>query len=210
VDGRATPYDIFARALLATTACVATAACANGAARSRGGGDEWGDLQLHARPNVAAARELDREGVQRFREARYADAVRYFRAAYRLGGPSSELWNVARSRERLDDAEGACEAIDEYLTAQDLSPQDRAEAEREARSLRARVSVLTVTTTPAGAFVSVDGAQVAGSTPVSTEVPPGPHTIAVRRDGNAAETRRLEARFGRAIIVSLDLGNAHK
>jgi outer membrane receptor for ferrienterochelin and colicins len=204
VYGRTTPYEILMAALFAMTA-----ACTNGAARSRGPADE-ADVQPRALPNVTAARELDQGGVRMFREARYADAIRYFRAAYRLGGPSSELWNVARSRERLDDPEGACVAIDEYLAQHDLSPQDRAEAEREARALKSRTSVLTVTTTPTGAFVTIDGAQVAGPTPVSVEVPPGAHTIVVRRDGNASETRTLQARFGRAIIVSLDLASARK
>jgi hypothetical protein len=207
VDGRPTQREIFVTVLLAMAGSVATASCAS---HCPGGADEAQEVQLLARPNVAAARQLDQEGVKSFREARYADAIRYFRAAYRLGGPSSELWNVARSREKLDDAEGACVTIDEYLARRDLSPQDRAEADREARSLRARVSVFTLTTTPAGAFVSVDGVQVNGSTPVSVEIPPGPHTIVVRRDGNAAETRRIEARFGRALIVSLDLAGSHK
>ena len=209
MDGRETPGALVT-ALLAAIVCVATAACASGAGHSRGAADELGEVQLSAHPNVAAARQLDQEGVQRFRDGRYADAIRYFEAAYRLGGPSSELWNVARSRERLDDAEGACLTIDAYLARPDLSPQDRADAEREARALRTRTSALSVTTFPAGAFVTIDRTQVAGPTPISVEVPAGPHTIVVRRDGNVSETRRFEARFGRAIIVSLDLGGARK
>src|ERR1700744_293062 len=58
-------------------------------------------------PTVDAARELDQQGVRSFRAGRYADAIDYFRAAYRLGGPSSELWNIVRCREGMDDAEGA-------------------------------------------------------------------------------------------------------
>jgi hypothetical protein len=159
---------------------------------------------------VAGARELDRAGVQSFRDGRYADAVRYFQTAYRLGGPSSELWNIARAREKIDDLEGADAALREYLEQHDLSAQDRAEAEREARALRARPSVLTVTTMPAGAVVLIDGRQTAGPTPVSLEVAPGRHSIAIRREGYAAETREFEARFGRALIVSLDLARAPK
>jgi hypothetical protein len=197
-----------ARACVATAACLATAACASRPARvpaGAGAADESEWVNSRARANVAAARELDREGVRSFREGRYADAIRYFRTAYRLGGPSSELWNVARTRERLDDPEGAVGAIEQYLAQRDLSAPDRAEAEREARGLRARPSVLTVTTTPPGAVVTVDGKPAAGPTPLSVEIPAGPHTIGVRHDGYAAESRPLEARFGRAVIVSLDL-----
>jgi hypothetical protein len=168
------------------------------------------DLEARARPNVDSARELDQEGVRAFREGRYADAIRYFRSAYRLGGPSSELWNIARSHERLDDAEGAVAAIEEYLALRDLSAQDRAEAERELRALRSRASTLTVTTTPPGAIVTVDGKQTVGSTPLSVEVAAGAHTIAIRRDGFVPQTRPLEARLGRAVIVSLDLERTSK
>jgi hypothetical protein len=200
-------------ALLAAPVCLATVACSLGGTRLRatyGPGDEHEWIPPGAHPNVGGARELDREGVRSFREGRFSDAIDYFRAAYRLGGPSSELWNIVRSRERLDDPEGACAAIGEYLAQRDLSPQDRAEAEREARTLRARPSVLTVTTTPVGAAVTVDGKETPGPTPVSIEVPPGQHTIAVLYDGYARETRQLEARFGHAVVVSLDLVRAHK
>ena len=162
------------------------------------------------RLDVDGARELDRAGVQSFREGRYADAIRYFRTAYRMGGPSSELWNIARAREKLDDFEGADAAIREYLERSDLSWQDRSEADREARALRARPSLLTVTTTPAGAVVLIDKRQTAGTTPVSVEVGPGAHLIAVHREGYAVATREFEARFGRAVIVSLDLARSAK
>jgi hypothetical protein len=172
---------------------------------------------LHARDDSAgakatvvnAARELDREGVRSFREGRYQDAIAYFQAAYRSGGPSSELWNIARSKEHMDDAEGAAESIDAYLVLKDLSPQDRAEAEREAQALRARPSALTVVTEPAGATVWVDG-KPAGATPLSVEVHGGAHTLTIHRDGYAAETRAVQPRFGRAVIVTLDLAREGK
>lgn len=191
---------ILAIAFLTTTSCMA------GTARLRSAPGAAGDESAAGtNANLAAARELDREGVRSFRDGRYVDAVRYFGAAFELGGPSSELWNLARARERLDDAEGAASAVGEYLARRDLTPQDRADAEREAQALHWRSSVLTVTTNPAGAVVTVDGKQSAGPTPLSIEVPAGAHAIAVRRDGYVVETRSVQARFGRAIIVSLDL-----
>jgi hypothetical protein len=187
-------------ALLAAASCMPRA--------THPGDDE--SLQTRGRPNVDAARELDQEGVRAFREGRYADALRYFRGAYWFGGPSSELWNVARCRERLDDGEGASAAIDEYLARHDLSPSDRAGAAQEQQALSARPSTLTVTTMPTGASVTLDGKQGVGRTPLSVEVSPGSHTMAVRRDGYSVETRAVEAHFGRAVIVSLDLAPAGK
>jgi hypothetical protein len=162
------------------------------------------------RAMVNAARLLDQEGVRSFRDGRYVDAVAYFQAAYASGGPSSELWNIARSKERMDDAEGAAESIDAYLALKDLSPQDRAEAAREAQAIRERPSVVTVVTEPAGAAVAVDGKPAAGATPLSVEVRPGARTLVVRRDGYAPLTRTIQPRFGRAVIVTLDLARSDK
>jgi hypothetical protein len=170
---------------------------------AQGGAD--GEPDIRARPNLDSARELDQEGVRAFRENRYADAIRYFRAAYRLGGPPSELWNLARSQERLDDPESAGASIEEYLALRDLSPQDRGEAEHELHVLRTRPSTLTVTTTPPGATVVLDGRQALGPTPLSAELSAGSHTISVRREGFVEAKRSLDARFGRAVIVALDL-----
>jgi hypothetical protein len=187
---------------------VLTGACLPAGEHGRAGEDPV--VPARATPNIEAARELDQQGVRAFREGHFEDSIRYFRAAYRIGGPPSELWNIARCRERLDDAEGAAKAIEEYLSLRGLSAQDRAEAERDAAALRARPSILTVTTRPAGATVTIDGNRVVGPTPVSIDVRPGSHTIAVRRDGYASETQPFEARFGRAVIVSLDLARADK
>jgi hypothetical protein len=167
------------------------------------------DVPVHAHANVDAARALDQEGVRSFSDGRYADALRYFNAARALGGPASELWNIARCLERMDDAEGASRAIDEYLAESDLETQDRAEAEREAQSLKTRASVLTVTTTPAGATMTLDG-QPVGATPATLELRAGSHTLVLKREGFATETRPVEARFGRAVIVALDLVAARR
>lgn len=164
-----------------------------------------GHVEVASRPSVDAARELDQQGVRSFRAGRYADAVDYFRAAYRLGGPPSELWNIVRCREGMDDAEGAAAAIDDYLGSRDVSAQDRADAQREAQGLRTRPSVLTVTTTPPGATVSVDGKPVPGVTPLSLDLRAGSHSVLVRRDGYFPVSHPVEARFGRAVIVTLDL-----
>src|ERR1700733_14237479 len=112
-------------AVLALLATGAASACVPADARGPEALD--GDVNgPRGRPDLDAARELDQQGVAPFRGGRYSDAIRYFRSAYRLGAPSSELWNVARSRERMDDAETAAGAIEQYLGQQDLGPQDRA------------------------------------------------------------------------------------
>jgi hypothetical protein len=198
-----------ARHPIALIALLALSACGSPPAHSPR--DEKDDSATgRAAPDLESARELDQSGVRAFKEGRYADAIRFFRAAYRKGGPSSELWNIARSDERLDDAERAVHAIEEYLAQRDVAPADRAEAERELRAISSRTSMLTVTTVPPGAVVTIDGKQTVGPTPLTVDVPAGAHSMTLRHDGFAAETRPFEARYGRAIIVSLDLARASK
>jgi hypothetical protein len=194
---------------LALLALLALAACVQPAERgARGEEDETPTRR--STPDLESARELDQSGVRAFKEGRFADAIRFFRAAYRKGAPSSELWNIARCDERLDDAERAVHAIDEYLALRDVAPADRAEAERELRAIVSRTSLLTITTVPPGAVVVIDGRQTVGPTPLTVDVAAGAHTITIRRDGYAPETRPLEARYGRAVIVSLDLAHSSK
>ena len=187
-------------------------ACAGRTAGSKGGvtARRQRDETAPVKPNVAAARELDQQGIVGFRDGRFGDAARYFRAAFHLGGPSSELWNLARAYEKLDDAEGADRAIAEYLARPDLSAQDRADAEHESHALRTRPSLLTITTTPPGALVSVDGKAIPGATPLSSEIAAGPHVVVVKHVAYATVTRTFDARLGRAVIAALDLEPAGK
>jgi hypothetical protein len=188
---------------LAFSASAAPAACA------RTTGPPAGGDRTEAR-NLDSARELDRQGVRSFREGHFADAVRYFLASFERGGPSSELWNVARCEEHLDDPDAAVAALERYLSRPDLSATDRADARREAEALRERPSAFTLTTRPPGAAVWVDGERVGGATPLTVEVAPGAHAVVVRRNGYAPARRPFEAQLGRAVIVSLDLAPADK
>jgi hypothetical protein len=161
--------------------------------------------QQRARPaDIAAARALDQQGVKSYLDGRYIDADVLFRAAYAAGGTPSELWNMARCHEKLDDSEGAAGALAQYLAQAGLAPSDRVEAERELQTLQARTSVLTVTSTPEGASLVLDGRPY-GTTPTSVELHAGTHRLSLRMGGYADEVRGVEARFGRAVYVALDL-----
>jgi hypothetical protein len=163
------------------------------------------DPRPQVRPaDIAAARELDQQGVKSYLDGRYLDADALFRAAYVAGGPPSELWNMARCREKLDDSEGAAGVIQQYLAQAGLAPPDRVEAEQELRTLQSRTSVLTVTSTPEGASLALDG-KASGTTPTSMEIHAGSHHISLRMGGYVDEVRAVDARFGRALHVALDL-----
>jgi hypothetical protein len=163
------------------------------------------DSSSTAADDVERARALDQQGVRAFRDGHYNDAIRYFTEAFRLGAPSSELWNIARCYVKLDQPEAASEALEHYLAKSDLSAEDRAGARRELEELAHRPSTVTIASSPTGAFVAVDGKRV-GRTPTSIDVAAGEHTIAVQREGYPPHTERVTARYGRAVIVDARLG----
>jgi hypothetical protein len=159
-----------------------------------------------AADDLARARALDQQGAKAYADGRYNDAIRYFEEAYRLGGPPFELWNIAKCHVRLDQPEQAAEVLERYLALQSLPPEDREEAEQQLDGLRKRPSTLTVASSPTGAGVSIDGKPVEGArTPLTVSVPPGQHTVAVALPKYVIETREVEARYGRAVILDVPL-----
>jgi hypothetical protein len=155
--------------------------------------------------DVARARTLDQQGVRAYREERYNDAIRFFEEARRLGGPPSEIWNVAKCHVRLDEPEEAAKSIEEYLALRGLSPADRVEADQQLRELQHRHSTLTVTSSPPGASVYLEGHRWAGVTPATIDVPPGEHKVTVEQAGYEPSERSITAKYGRAVIVDAPL-----
>jgi len=155
-------------------------------------------------PDVARARDLDREGVRAFRDGRYRDAMRFFVEAFRLGGPSSEIWNIARCHQRLDEPELEHDALERYLAQRDLTAGDRAEATRELAELRRRTSTASIDSEPRGAAVTIDGKR-AGDTPLSADLAAGSHRIHVEKAGAGAYDAEVDARYGRAVLVNAKL-----
>jgi hypothetical protein len=161
-------------------------------------------VKAQASDDLDRARALDQQGVRAFREGRYNDAIRYFEEALRLGGPSSELWNIAKSQVKLDQLEAASESLERYLARTDLSADDRASARRELDEIAHRRSTVTIASSPTGAFVAIDGKRI-GRTPASADVSAGEHTVAVQQEGYPPHIERVTARYGRAIIVDARL-----
>jgi hypothetical protein len=159
--------------------------------------------------DLERARVLDQQGVRAYREERYNDAIRLFEEARRLGGPPSEIWNIAKCHVRLDEPEEGAKFIEEYLDQKGLSPGDRAEAEQQLRELQRRHSNLTVSSEPSGATVYLDGHHwPSGLTPATVDVSAGDHKVTVEASGYEPEERSVTARYGRAIIVDVRLSRS--
>jgi hypothetical protein len=151
--------------------------------------------------DLARARTLDKSGARAYAEGRYAEAIKDFEEAYRLGGPAFELWNVAKCYLRLDQPDQAASMLERYLALSNLPKEDRDEAAAQLDALKKRPSPLTVTSTPPGASVAIDGKMADGKTPLTTSVAPGNHTVSVSAVGMAPISRQIEAKYGRAVVV---------
>lgn len=164
--------------------------------------------QTGAAQDLVRARELDQQGVHAYRDGHYRDAIKLFEEAHRLGGPSSEIWNIARCYQKLDEPEQAEALFARYLAQNDLSAEDRAAATKELDELAKQPSMLSVDSDPPGAAVLVDGKRPARETdvtPMALEVAPGRHTVRVETTGVRPFETTVDARYGRAILVRADL-----
>jgi hypothetical protein len=157
--------------------------------------------------NVARARALDRQGQRALKEGRYNDAIRLFRESLKQGGPPHELWNIAKCHLQLDQPEAAAEALERYLAAPRVRPQDRKRATAQLNELRSRRSQLAVASTPQGAAVYLDGnrTEPLGTTPFKSELAPGTHKLSIESTGYKPYVRDVVASYGREVNVEVQL-----
>jgi tetratricopeptide (TPR) repeat protein len=134
-------------------------------------------------PNSAPARQLARgkyeQGVEAYRAARYADAVRSFLEADAISPSAALSYNIARAYEKLADDAQTLRWYRNYLR---LNPAatNAAEVAGYIRTLSATlakkgIQQVSVLSAPAGATVAIDGNPL-GVTPLTVELPPGAHT----------------------------------
>jgi len=133
-----------------------------------------------------AAKSRYEEGVEAYRAARYADAVRLFLEADALSPSAALSYNIARAYEKLADDAQTLRWYRNYLR---LSPdaKNATEVQGYIRSLSAAlakqgIQQLTVLTAPEGATVAIDGTPL-GVSPLTVELRPGNHSAQVSRRG---------------------------
>jgi len=126
------------------------------------------------------------EGVEEYRRARYADAVRLFLGADAISPSAALSYNIARAYEKLADDAQTLRWYRNYLR---LEPQAKnlAEVQEYVRSLgtalaKRGLQQLTVLTSPPGATVAIDGIPL-GVSPLTVELRPGNHDALVSRRG---------------------------
>ena len=173
--------------------------------------------EADAATDNAEARVYFEEGNRLYQEAAAASGTRKTALLQRSLEAYVDSLQIARSRNALFNAAvvlGDLERYDEsfnylseYLRLDELSAEDRAEAEQRRDALRAKVAVLSLRTEPAGARVWIDRKDLAprGVTPLEVAVPPGEHRAFLEKDGHEPVERTQTIVQGQAVVVELAL-----
>jgi hypothetical protein len=151
---------------------------------------------------LADAKASFRRGVELYKDKRWQEAMEEFQAAYRAKPHGALHYNVAQCRERLDDWPGAIRSYHDYLrevpNAADREAVRAAVKRLEEKLAKAGVQVLLLDSTPAGAYVVIEGLD-RGRTPLHVVLQRGSYAVGVALDGYAAWTGVVD--MGAASVV---------
>lgn len=148
---------------------------------------------------TAQARARFAEGVRLYARGDWARALDAFRLAYAARPHPSVLVNIANCYVQLGRPTQAIAHFTRYLTetGDGVAPEQRVEIEQALAEARASAATLSITASPEGAMVFVDGDQV-GRAPLTEPVAldPGPHVVELRSEDGASTTVRVTVSRG--------------
>ncbi len=159
------------------------------------------------------AREAFDRGVTLYTNKNFEGALSEFDRAYGLSKDPRLLFNMAIAERDLQRYARALGHLSQELTEGDatLSPDEKRTAEGVREGLKKFTAPLTVTSSEAGATVSVDGRE-AGKTPLKEPlvVDVGERSITVSKAGFADNTQRINISGGTAASLSFPLEVSEK
>jgi tetratricopeptide (TPR) repeat protein len=165
------------------------------------------------KPKVQTAeqKEADRHfksGVGLYSEQKFAEALAEFQRAYDIAPAPIVLLNIAACQRELSHYGEAIAAYKRFLDegAAKAPKEKLAAAKADLDALLARIARVTVTTSPPGGTITVDGA------PAGTEMPlllaPGEHKLTAHLDGRKDADKALRVASGDEVDVELTLADA--
>jgi PEGA domain len=157
-------------------------------------------------PGVREAAKRFQRGVTLYAEADYRAALVEFRRAYLLAPSTSALYNIGETEYQLQDYANALSSFERYLAVAAPNESHRSEVEGNVEVLRTRVGYLSITTSPAGADLTVDD-QPVGKTPLETpvRVSIGRRKITASLTGGVPVTRYVDVAADDHISLTLPL-----
>jgi tetratricopeptide (TPR) repeat protein len=150
------------------------------------------------------ARQLYAEGQALFQAGQYAQAEASFRAAYSAVPNPVVLRAIAAAQERQGNNSGALASYTQYLR-DSPNASDRAEVERRIQELGNQPGVVTISSTPPGASVVIDGSDTGQVTPANISVGAGQHTLELRLTGYTPVTQSFNVTSGARLRLEASL-----
>jgi len=161
---------------------------------------------LFERGNQHLAGGMRARGARRTRELQ--QALDAYLGVLRLGARTRNVvFNLALTLQELGREAEAFNYYSQYLREFDLGDADRAAGQERMETLRTRVAVATVTSTPPGAEVRVDRRDlpVRGTTPLELALSPGDHTLFFSLNGFEDGSSESTFTVGQAQAVGVEL-----
>jgi hypothetical protein len=161
-------------------------------------------------PGVGAQPDARAQAAEHFalaqaaeRRQDWAAAIAEYEAAYRLAPHPSVLFNLGVDHEHLGRRRDAAELFRRYLVA---APDavDREAVRARIEALRTARSPARIATTPAGATIELDGAEV-GTAPLELALAAGGHRIVAAQGERRSVPRQVVVEYGEPIELALDL-----
>ncbi|MBI4956798.1 MAG: PEGA domain-containing protein [Myxococcales bacterium] len=154
------------------------------------------------------ARRKYADGEKAFDQKRYRDAVELFLDADRIIADPAFAFNLSETYHALKDSPRALRWAREYLKRAPDAP-DRADMEArvatEEKALKKRgVQQITITSTPPGAVLAVDGRDY-GPGPWTGELPPGTHILDMKLPGYLDVRRPFDLGADHAMDLAVPL-----
>ncbi|MBA3456377.1 MAG: PEGA domain-containing protein, partial [Deltaproteobacteria bacterium] len=157
-----------------------------------------------------AQKEADRffkSGVALYKEAKYSEALAEFQRAYEIAPHPLVLYNIAGCHRELSQYAEAVKAYSQFLAeGKGQVPAARlTAAQTELDSILARIARVTVTVTPDGATLLVDGSPIGTLVEMPLILSPGEHLLVAQAPGRKDMERRVRVASGDELTVDLNL-----
>ncbi len=157
------------------------------------------------------AKQKYEQGVEAYRDEKYADAVRMFLEADALSPSAALSYNIARAYEKVGDDAQALRWYRNYVRLNPSAP-NLAEVQHFVSALseglaRKGIQQVTVLSVPSGTTVAIDG-KALGVTPLTVELRPGKHRASLSLRGFSDAERNFDLPALSAIDLSLALEKA--
>jgi len=134
-------------------------------------------------------------GVERFESGDFAGALQDFEQADRVHHSPAIIYNIARARESLGQAQAAADAYEAYLREAGSDGELSQAAVVAVAEIKKKCTLLRIASRPAGAKVYVDGVEARDRAPVNVLLFAGHHRVAVEL-GSWKDAREYDAAGG--------------